>query len=277
MLTTTRYALTLAYDGTDFRGWQAQTQPPEGDATEPTVLRTVQLEVTRAVQRICRDPSITVTGASRTDTGVHAGGTRPDGSPGGQLASFITTHDPATGVGWSTERGAEVLVRAMNAELPRDILCLAARAVPLAFHPIRAATNKQYTYRIVSGHTRPLWDRRYVFHTWHDLDPHAMADAAKHLVGEHDFASFAKVNHGRETTVRTVFACDASHRSTRDGEEITITVSGSGFLYNMVRIIAGTLMEAGRGRIDPATVPELLAVADRRQNPAPTLPPARVV
>jgi len=268
----TRYALTLAYDGTDFHGWQHQEQPA-ADAP-PTVLRTVQLEVTEALRRLCREPDLAVTGASRTDTGVHAGGVHPSGRPGGQLASFTTTHDPATGVGWSPDRAPEVLVRALNAELPRDILCLAAQPVPLAFHPIRAATSKQYTYRIVSSRIRPLWDRRYVFHTWHELDPAPMAAAAARLVGEHDFASFARLNHGRETTVRTVFACDVAHaRPDPDTTAVTITVSGSGFLYNMVRIIAGTLMETGRGKLQPDDMPRLLATADRRENPAPTLPP----
>ena len=276
-LTPTRYALTLAYDGTDFHGWQHQEHPAD-EGQPPHVLRTVQAEVTDALRRLCREPDLTVTGASRTDTGVHAGGTHPSGRPGGQLASFTTRHDPATGVGWSPKREPEVLVRAVNAELPRDILCLDAQAVPLAFHPIRAATNKQYTYRIVSSRTRPLWDRRYVFHTWHELDPAPMRTAAARLVGEHDFAAFAKLNHGRESTVRTVFACDVAHtrrgvRGDNRTDELTITVSGSGFLYNMVRIIAGTLMEAGRGKLQPDDMPRLLASADRRQNPAPTLPP----
>jgi len=270
--TSTRYALTLAYDGTDFHGWQHQEHPAAQGEDEPTVLRTVQHEVTEALRRLCREPALVVTGASRTDTGVHAGGVHPSGVPGGQLASFTSHHDPSIGVGWPADRGADVLVRALNTELPRDILCLEARVVPEAFHPIRAARNKQYTYRIVASPTRPLWDRRYVFHTWHGLDPDAMAVAAERLVGEHDFASFAKVNHGRETTVRTIFACDVARLDRADGLEVAITVSGSGFLYNMVRIIAGTLMEVGRGKIEPGDIPAIIGSKDRRRAGV-TLPP----
>ncbi len=283
-----RYKLTLAYDGTDFHGWQKQEPPaaehpelagsiPDGIAEGRVAMRTVQHVVEQALRKICRERVI-VEGASRTDSGVHAGGRFPDGTPGGQVAAFTTDPDPSKGVGWPVERGTDALVRALNTELPRDVLCLAAEVAPLDFNPIGGATRKAYTYTIVSGPTRPLWDRRYVFHTWHELDPARMRDAAAHLIGEHDFAAFARINHGRKTTVRTVFACDVE---TRDGGEnagdakasrLVIRVTGSGFLYNMVRIIAGTLLEVGRGRIDPTQIPGILDAKDRTRA-GPTLPP----
>ncbi|HHN77972.1 MAG TPA: tRNA pseudouridine(38-40) synthase TruA [Phycisphaerales bacterium] len=283
-----RYKITLAYDGTDFHGWQKQEPPaaehphliPSTPADIPegrVAMRTVQHVVEQALRKICRE-RVVVEGASRTDSGVHAGGRFPDGTPGGQVAAFTTDPDPSKGVGWPHDRGTAALVRALNSELPRDVLCLAADPVPLDFNPIGDAVRKEYTYTIVSGPTRPLWDRRYVFHTWHELDPARMRAAAAGLVGEHDFAAFAQAGHGRKTTVRTIFACDVeaggggAARANPDETRLVIRVSGSGFLYNMVRIIAGTLLEAGRGRIDPAHIPEILASKDRTRA-GPTLPP----
>lgn len=310
-----RYQLTLAYDGTDFHGWQHQeiplapgvspesvvstasrwelgpAAPPQGEGPSPSdtpandaapravVLRTVQHTLTRAVREVLREPGLTLMGASRTDTGVHAGGTFPDGRPGGQVAAFTTRPDPARGVGWPLARGGDALVRALNGRLPDDVLILRARAVPLAFDPIGDAVRKAYTYTIHSGQTRPLWDRRHVYWTWHALDPAAMSRAAAALVGTHDFAGFCRIDHGRETTVRTVHRCEvedvtaASPAALACGaRRVRITVEGGGFLYNMVRIIAGTLVEVGRGRMSEADVARALASADRTLA-GPTLPP----
>jgi len=304
-----RYKLTLAYDGTDFHGWQKQEPParehpelvastPEGIAEGRVAMRTVQHVVERAVRSVCRE-RVTIKGASRTDSGVHAGGRFPDGTPGGQVAAFTTDPDAARGVGWPLERGTEALKRALNSELPRDVLCLDAEPVPLDFDPIGGAVAKEYTYSIVCGKTRPLWDRRYVFHTWHDLELEPMRAAARLIEGEHDFEAFAQASHGRKSTVRTVFACavagiggmgGVAHPQTpsdplrgppppsvtgeeREAEQrFVIRVSGSGFLYNMVRIIAGTLMEVGRGRIEAEEIPAILESKDRRRA-GPTLPP----
>lgn len=281
MFTRHRYKLTLAYDGTDFAGWQKQ-EPPDPEA-EPdprtgerprTALRTVQHVVEQTVRTTIRE-EVNVKGASRTDSGVHAGGAFPDGTPGGQVAAFTTDPRPEQGRGWPAERGADRLVRALNGALPRDVLVLRAEEVPLDFDPITDATSKQYTYTIATGETRPLWDRRTVFHTWHTLDAQRMRDAAAALVGEHDFAAFAQANHGRKSTVRTIFACDveAAEPAADPGDRVRIRVRGSGFLYNMVRIIAGTLMEAGRGRIGPGDIERYLREADRSHNHCPTLPP----
>jgi tRNA pseudouridine38-40 synthase len=303
-----RYKLTLAYEGTDFHGWQKQEPPasehPELVASTPdditpgrVSMRTVQDTVERAVRTVLRE-RVVLKGASRTDSGVHAGGFFPDGEPGGQVAAFTTQPDPAKGVGWPAERGTDALVRALNGTLPRDVLCLRAETVPLDFDPIGGAVAKEYTYRIVTGQMRPLWDRRFVFHTWHDLELEPMRAAARLIVGERDFVAFAQASHGRKTTVREVFACDVegvgdgkwgmgNGRGTPSdppeggppppsatGEEnaFVIRVSGSGFLYNMVRIIAGTLMEVGRGKIAPEQIPAILESKDRK-NAGPTLPP----
>lgn len=276
-----RYKLTIAYDGTDFCGWQKQLPPDEtapppapGEERPRTELRTVQGVLEKAVREAVREP-VVVTGASRTDSGVHAWG---------QCASFLSVPDAERGVGWPAERGLAALVRAVNGKLPRDVLVRDAEVVPDDFDPISGAVEKEYTYTFAVGHDRPLWDRRFVFHTWHELDAARMADAAARLVGEHDFASFAQINHGRRTTVRTIFRCTVEEPAPPAAEasgalfpgefrRLRVRVSGSGFLYNMVRILAGTLMEVGRGRIDPEEITAILRARDRRANRGPTLPP----
>jgi tRNA pseudouridine38-40 synthase len=295
-----RYKLTIAYDGTEFCGWQKQ-EPPASEhvkrdpASDPLLasdqtgvaegrvaLRTVQHVVEQQLRYLLREP-VVLMGASRTDSGVHAWG---------QVGAFTTRPEPDKGVGWPSERGTDALVRALNGRLPRDVLVRAAEVVEDDFDPIGGAVEKEYTYTLVSGHTRALFDRHLVFHTWHPLELEPMQRAAALLVGTHDFASFAQVSHGRKTTVRTVFACGVEEQ--REGQwamgngqwagsaegasalasrRFVIRVRGDGFLYNMVRILAGTLMEAGRGAFEPARVPEILAARDRTQNPGPTLPP----
>ncbi|GJM19817.1 MAG: tRNA pseudouridine synthase A [Phycisphaeraceae bacterium] len=302
-----RYKLTIAYDGTDFCGWQKQEPPASEHPGLPTIgarpgedrdrvaLRTVQHALEQAVREVVREP-VVVTGASRTDSGVHANG---------QVAAFTSIPDTDKGVGWPADRGTHTLIRALNGRLPRDVLVRAIEVVDDVFEPIAGAVEKEYTYTVVSGLKRPLWDRRYVFHTWYELDVERMRAAAALLVGEHDFASFAQVSHGRKTTVRTITGCEievptlsppgrgqgegsstetplpaqdpspqpSPQRGEEDEQRFIIRVRGSGFLYNMVRILAGTLMEAGRGTLDPNRIPEILESKDRTANPGPTLPP----
>jgi len=261
-----RYKLTLAYDGTDFFGWQKQ-EPPDPDAPVPAPgqepirlqLRTVQHVLEQAVRQVIREP-VNVLGASRTDSGVHANG---------QVAAFTSEPDVSRGVGWPAERGTDQLVRALNSKLPRDVLVHSAELVADDFNPIGGAIEKEYCYTMVSGAVRPLWDRRFVFHTWYDLDATRMQRAADLMVGEHDFKCFAQINHGRKTTVRTIYKCQI--QTPEDGRFV-IRVSGSGFLYNMVRIIGGTLMEVGRGKIEPGMVRAMIASGDRRKAGV-TLPP----
>lgn len=275
-----RYRLTLAYDGTDFCGWQKQEPPgPEHggnpsllDHVEPGLqaaqegrlaLRTVQAVVERAVREIVREP-VNVKGSSRTDAGVHARG---------QVAAF--TCSPRDGEtspperGWPIERGVDRLVRAINGRLPDDVSVLDAAVVAPTFNPVAETVAKAYSYTLHTSRERPLWDRRYVCHIWDALDVERMNEAAAVLVGEHDFAGFAAAGHGRLTTVRTIFSCGVTRLAP---DRVRIDVSASGFLYNMVRIIAGTLAEAGRGRMDAESVREVLRTCDRAKA-GPTMPP----
>lgn len=256
-----RYRLTLAYDGTDFHGWQRQDVPPDHPLAPEAVgetesghlaLRTVQEVVQRAVRRVVRAPAL-VQGASRTDAGVHARA---------QTAAFTCPDD-------APRPPDERLARAINSRLPGDVLVLACEAVGDDFDPIADCLAKGYRYTMHTGPQRPLWDRRYLHHTHHELDFDRMDHAAALIPGERDFAAFAAAGHGREHTVRHVFACRTIQPAPG---RVAVEVAGDGFLYNMVRIIAGTLHEVGRGKIDPDALPDILDSKDRRRA-GPTLPP----
>jgi tRNA pseudouridine38-40 synthase len=188
-----------------------------------------------------------------------------------------TNHDRFGG-GWPFERGVDALVRALNSRLPSDVLVRNAEVAAPDFDPISGATSKAYSYAIHNSRQRSLWDRRTSLHIWHELDAARMHEAAQVFVGEHDFAAFAAAGHGRLTTVRTVFSCavraepvPATLPGEVGGQRITIDISGSGFLWNMVRIIAGTLVEIGRGRLSDDDVRAALTTGDRTRA-GPTLP-----
>ncbi len=251
-----RYRLTVAYDGTGFHGWQRQT------TLDGEPLRTVQGVLQETVREVLGLPGIDVVGASRTDSGVHALG---------QVAAFTA----------ETSIPVEKLPAALTSRLPEDVQVRDAVIVRDDFDPISDAVSKRYRYTIAHGgisshgglherfHLPPLFDRHFVWFTYHPLDPVRMADGARHLLGEHDYASFAQIHHGRLSTVRTIFECKVIALA---DDRCAIEVEGSGFLYNMVRIIAGTLAEVGRGRIRPEEVASILAARDRR-GAGPTLPP----
>ena len=242
-----RYRLTIAYDGTDFHCWQRQ------EPSDAPPLRTVQGVVQEAVADLI-GARVDVVGASRTDSGVHAVG---------QVAAF--TADVRVPIAR--------LAAAITARLPRDVQVLAAERTHDSFNPIGDARSKCYRYTIEHTshphHPRQLFDRNTVFATPYALDVAAMGRAAAHLSGTYDCVAFAQVNHGRATTVRTIYGCTVHVRADR---RIEIEIAGSGFLYNMVRIVAGTLVEVGRGRIDPDDIPAIIASKDRRRA-GPTLPP----
>lgn len=238
-----RYKLVLAYDGTAFHGWQKQATLPN-----QAELRTVGGVVQDTLCRVLRQPILLV-GASRTDAGVHARG---------QVAHF----DAATPIPLARLRSA------INSRLPADVEALSVEPVHDSFDAIRDAKNKRYRYRIFNTDRRPLEIRHCVWHCWHPLGLETMRRAAARLVGTHDFAGFAAAGHGRVTTVRSVFRCEV----TRHEPEVHIEVEGSGFLYNMVRIIAGTLVDVGRGRLAEGVIDAVLTSKDRRQA-GPTLPP----
>lgn len=263
-----RYRLTIAYDGTDFVGWQRQDAPggdapaKEGStdgapAREP--LRSVQGVVETAVREAVRQP-VTVMGASRTDSGVHARH---------QTAAF-TMQDIRTADGRRIGPPDERLMDAINSRLPDDVLVTRCVAAADDFDPIKGCLCKGYEYSIWESHTRPLWERGRAWHLRGPLDVGAMDAAARAIEGTHDFASFAAAGHGRESTVRSVISCRVA-RDAATPEKVIIRVSADGFLWNMVRIIAGTLAEVGRGKTAPGEITGIIA-SRHRDNAGPTAP-----
>lgn len=230
--------LLLAYDGTDFHGWQRQPG-----------LRTVQGEVEVALQRLAGHP-LELVGSGRTDAGVHAVG---------QCANVrLRTRVP-------TER----LTHALNGRLPADVAVLSADQVSDAFHATKCAIRKRYRYTIY-GMSRPpvaTLQHRYAYHYWESLDIARMRQAAAHFVGTLDYSAMASSGCVRSTMVRTVFRCEVR----REFECVHVEVDGSGFLYNQVRNMVGTLLEIGRGRWEAECVTGILASRDRA-NAGPTAP-----
>lgn len=244
-----RYRMTLAYDGANFHGWQKQHPPDQAP------LRTVQQVVEDALIDLFKQPII-LTGASRTDTGVHAEA---------QVAMF----DVATPI------PAERLHMAINGRLPDDIELRDIQIAHPDFHCIKDVVSKQYRYTILTGDRRPVWYRHLVHHTRFNLDPSRMEDAATRMLGTHDVEGFAAAGHGRTSTVRTIHHAAITHEPANDsfpGQRIHFDVAGNGFLLNMVRIMAGTLVEIGRGQFEPHRIDQILETADR-QLAGPTLPP----
>ena len=249
------FKLTLSYDGADFSGWQ--TQPDR---------RTVQGELERAWHAITGE-TVRVTAAGRTDAGVHAVG-------------------QIVGVESATRIEPAALVLALNAMLPPDAAVRSVENAPDGFHATTEAKRKRYRYTIYNDHRRPVFWRKYAWHIPTPLDVAAMHAGAQHLVGKYDFVSFQSAGSERESTVRTLFAAEVAIASPASGTPrlapgaadratggpaseaeslITIEVEGDGFLYNMVRSIAGTLAEVGRGKREPAWIADVLAARDRTQ------------
>ena len=163
---------------------------------------------------------------------------------------------------------AEKMVYAINQRLPEDIRVQESSEVAADFHPRHTDSRKTYEYRIYNAAVQNPMKRRYALWNYYKLDVEKMKEAAAYLVGEHDFKSFCSADTQVESTVRTVYEVAV----TQSGEDIVISVSGNGFLYNMVRIIAGTLLEVGKGRIEPNEMPRILE-AKNRQASGPTAPP----
>lgn len=222
--------LVIAYDGSAYHGWQRQADG----------LDTVQLQIEQAAGRVMGHP-VTVFGAGRTDAGVHATG---------QVANFYTAN---FGIPLRSCR------RAINARLPGDIAIRSADDVPDHFHSSRSAVGKTYRYRIHVAPARAVMLAREVFHYWRGLDVDVMRAAAARLLGRHDFRGFASSADARQDTVRRLWRCDAAQAA----GEIHITVEGEAFLYNMVRNIAGTLIEIGRGLWPADRIDRILATCDR--------------
>src|SRR5579885_3250153 len=228
--------LILSYDGTDFHGWQMQSG-----------LRTVQETLENALAALTRE-RIRVNASGRTDTGVHAVG---------QVVNFRS----------ETKLSAEVLMRAINAHLPDDVIVREAAEVPESFDANRDAKRKLYRYILHDGPVPDLFMRRYCHHTRYRLDAAAMARAAACLRGTHDFRSFETEWPNRASSVRTI-----THLAiNRFADWIWLDVEADGFLYNMVRAIAGTLINVGRGYWPEEQVARILQAEDRREA-GPTAP-----
>lgn len=232
------YLLKLSYDGTNYCGFQVQ---PNG--------RSVAAVFQDALEAVlgCRPD---IKGCSRTDAGVHA------------LGFMLNFHA-------DTRIPAAKLPLALNQHLPPDIRALEARVVPDDFHARYSAHTKTYLYRIHNSPIDSPFAARYYTKVSGRLDADRMQQAAQYFVGKHDFLALcasgsSAAAHG--DTVRTITACDVRRR----GDDIDITVTADGYLYNMVRILAGTLCEAGAGRLAPEAVPGILASRDRK-NAGPTL------
>ena len=228
--------LTVAYDGTNYCGWQVQ---PNGD--------TIEGQLNKHLSQLLGE-EIKVIGASRTDAGVHALC---------NLAVFDT----------QARMPAEKISYALNQRLPEDIKVQKSEAVAPDFHPRKASTKKTYEYKIYNAQFPNPILRLYSHFTYVPMDMEKMQEAAKYFVGEHDFAAVSTYKSEVESTVRTIYDLSV----TKENDLITIQVTGNGFLYNMVRIIAGTLMEVGRGRMEPSVIPEVLASGNREQA-GPTAP-----
>ena len=217
--------LDLCYDGTRYRGWQRL--PGENN--------TIQGKLEQTLSRILGEP-IEVSGSGRTDAGVHALG---------QVASFHCE---------STMPPAEILSQ-LRRYLPEDIGIYSCKEAAPRFHARLNAKRKTYCYRIWNSDVPCVFERRYVAQFPERLDVDAMHRAGQQLVGEHDFSAFCTRAKMKKSTLREVYAVSV----VREGNEIRISVTADGFLYNMMRIIAGTLIEAGRGARSPESIPLLFA------------------
>lgn len=232
-----RIKLTVAYDGTNYCGWQIQ---PNGI--------TIEEVLNKSLSRLTGE-DIRIIGASRTDSGVHARG---------NVAVFDT----------ETSIPAERIAYALNQKLPEDIVIVRSEEVALDWHPRYCDCTKTYEYHIYNADVPDPTRRLTTYFVSYRLDIEKMREAAGYLVGEHDFASFCNIRTNVESTVRTIYELQVI----KNEEDVTIRIRGNGFLYNMVRIIVGTLLRVGRGFYTPEQVKDILEAKDR-QAAGVTAPP----
>ena len=225
---STRIKLTLSYDGTDFCGWQKQKTGVS-----------VQGLIEDAVFSITGE-RVSVVGSGRTDAGVHAKG---------QVAHFDT----------NSAVPPEKFYKALNTVLPSGVKALKSEKVSDKFNANRSAKRKTYEYSLYSSDTEQPLKERYAARVYGVIDIEKMRSAAKILVGEHDFKAFSATGSSVKTTVRTVYGVSVE----KSGEDIKIKVCGNGFLYNMVRIIAGALLKAGKGELSESEIVKALETGDR--------------
>ena len=223
-----RYKLIVEYDGTDYCGWQRQINGPS-----------VQQTLEETLSRLTGE-TIAVTGSSRTDAGVHAMG-------------LCAHFDSATRI------PAEKIAFALNTMLPPDIRVRESGAAPEGFHARYSACGKVYRYRFFNSRHDCAIGRQYAAHVPLRLDVERMNEEAQALCGTHDFEAFAASGSVVKSTVRTIYRVQVK----RLGDEVELLVLGDGFLYNMVRIIAGTLMEVGTGKREPGAIAKAIETRDR--------------
>ena len=236
-----RVMLIVAYDGTEYHGWQVQPNA-----------RTIEGELNRCLSELLQE-DIQVIGASRTDAGVHAKG---------NIAVFDT----------DARMPAEKISYALNQRLPKDIVIQKSCQVDADFHPRHCDTRKTYSYHIYRGEFPMPLRTRYSYFTYVPLDVTKMREAAAFFLGEHDFKSFCSANTQVESTVRTIEFLDV----TEDDQELVIARLGNGFLYAMVRIIAGALVDVGRGFLAVEDIPDILKACNR-ERAGQTLPACGLV
>lgn len=229
------FRLTLAYDGTNYFGWQRQPHHPS-----------VQAAVEKALCAITGDEQVRTLASSRTDTGVHALG---------QSAVF-------TSAGWPA--AADRIPLAINTKLPGDISVREAVEVPLRFNPLRASTGKRYRYQVYSARKPDPIGARTQWWVPQLMQLEPMCQAASRLIGKYDFVSYQTTGSPRSSTIREVRQLSVRATPHMDGTMFTIEIEADGFLYNMVRNIAGTLVQVGVGRKRPQWVTEVLEAKDRR-------------
>jgi tRNA pseudouridine38-40 synthase len=220
--------LSVQYDGTDYHGWQIQKNA-----------RTVQETLEKAVFDLTGNYA-RITGCGRTDSGVHAQN---------YICNFFS----------DTAIAPEKLPFALNHRLPGDIICKSAEYVPDSFHSKNSAAAKTYVYKIFNDNFPDVFAQRYSWHIKGNLNTEAMVKAANAFIGTHDFAGFASAGFSVKTTVRTIYSLDIIS----SGKNIDISITGNGFLYNMVRIIAGTLVFTGQGKINSEDMSDIINSRER--------------
>jgi tRNA pseudouridine38-40 synthase len=230
------FRLTLSYDGSRYRGWQRQGNTDN----------TIQAKLEETLSRIL-DETVECAGSGRTDAGVHAMA---------QTVSFRA----------QTKLPPEEILTQLRRYLPEDIGAQSLSLAPPRFHARLSCTGKTYVYRVWNSAAPCVFERKYVYQYPQPLNEQAMGLAAEKLLGEHDFAAFSTART-KKSTVRRIDSIEIK----RTGDELRIAISGNGFLYNMVRIITGTLLEVGAGRMSPEDVERALNSQNRTQA-GPTAP-----
>lgn len=225
-----RLLITIKYDGTAYHGWQVQDNA-----------LSVQEEFQNAVEKVF-GKRLDVKGCSRTDSGVHAN-------------MYCLTLDTDMNI------SDEGVVMALNTKLPPDIATVACREVSADFHPRYNCKTKEYVYRVYNGKTRDPFLEKYTYHYRFNLDADYLNKEAQQFLGTHDFSGFCSVKSDVEDTVRTITKAEVK----REGDIVTFAFEGDGFLYNMVRIMVGTLLFIGEGKIKEGELREIIASCDRKR------------